>query len=57
MWPCRLLDLVGGEIAMQGMETMERDLGDRYKPNTLLRKRVMVGPLGKKTGRGFYKCK
>ena len=54
MGPCQLLDLVGAEIAMHGMETMARDFGDRYKPHPLLRKRVLAGLLGKKTGRGFY---
>jgi 3-hydroxybutyryl-CoA dehydrogenase len=54
MGPCQLLDLVGAEIAMHGMETMARDFGDRYKPHPMLRKRVLAGLLGKKTGRGFY---
>jgi 3-hydroxybutyryl-CoA dehydrogenase len=54
MGPCQLLDLVGAEIAMHGMETMARDFGDQYKPHPLLRKRVLAGLLGKKTGRGFY---
>jgi 3-hydroxybutyryl-CoA dehydrogenase len=55
MGPCKLLDLVGAEIAMHGMETMERDMGPAYKPHPLLKKRVLAGLLGKKTGRGFYK--
>jgi len=55
MGPCKLLDLVGAEIAMHGMETMERDLGEFYKPHPLLKKRVLAGLLGKKTGQGFYK--
>ncbi len=55
MGPCRLLDLVGAEIAMHGMETMARDFGDSYKPHPLLKKRVLAGLLGKKTGQGFYK--
>ena len=55
MGPCKLLDLVGAEIALHGMETMERDFGDRYKPHPLLKKRVLAGLLGRKTGRGFYK--
>jgi len=54
MGPCKLLDLVGAEIAMHGMETMERDFGDAYKPHPLLKKRVLAGLLGRKTGRGFY---
>ena len=55
MGPCRLLDLVGAEIAMHGMETMEENFGERYKPHPLLRKRVLAGLLGQKTGQGFYK--
>lgn len=54
MGPCRLLDLVGAEIAMHGMETMARDFGDRYKPHPLLKKRVLAGLLGRKSGKGFY---
>ncbi len=54
MGPCKLLDLVGAEIAMHGMETMERDFSPAYKPHPLLRKRVLAGLLGKKTGKGFY---
>jgi 3-hydroxybutyryl-CoA dehydrogenase len=55
MGPCKLLDLVGAEIAMHGMETMARDFGDGYKPHPLLKKRVLAGLLGKKTGEGFYR--
>ena len=55
MGPCKLLDLVGAEIAMHGMETMTRDLGEYYRPHPLLKKRVLAGLLGKKTGQGFYK--
>jgi len=54
MGPCKLLDLVGAEIAMHGMETMERDFGTGYKPHPLLKKRVLAGLLGRKTGKGFY---
>lgn len=54
MGPCTLLDLVGAEIAMHGMETMARDFGDQYKPHPMLKKRVQAGLLGKKSGRGFY---
>ncbi len=57
MGPCKLLDLVGAEIAMHGMETMERDFGDEYKPHPLLKKRVLAGLLGMKTGKGFYEYK
>ncbi len=55
MGPCKLMDLVGLEIVMHGMQTMERDLGAGYKPHPLLKKRVLAGLLGKKSGQGFYK--
>jgi len=55
MGPCRLLDLAGAEIAVHGMETMARDLGDAYKPHPLLKRRVLAGKLGQKTGQGIYK--
>lgn len=54
MGPCKLLDLVGAEIALHGMETMARDFGDKYKPHPMLKKRVLAGLLGRKTGKGFY---
>lgn len=54
MGPCKLLDLVGAEIAMHGMETMARDFGDTYKPHPMLKKRVLAGLLGRKAGKGFY---
>jgi 3-hydroxybutyryl-CoA dehydrogenase len=54
MGPCKLMDLVGAEIAMHGMETMARDFGDGYKPHPLLKKRVLADLLGRKTGQGWY---
>jgi 3-hydroxybutyryl-CoA dehydrogenase len=57
MGPCKLLDLVGAEIAMHGLETMARDFGERYLPHPLLKKRVLAGLLGRKTGQGFYNYK
>ncbi len=54
MGPCKLLDMVGTEIAFHGLTTMARDFGDRYNPHPLLKKRVLAGLLGRKSGRGFY---
>jgi 3-hydroxybutyryl-CoA dehydrogenase len=54
MGPCQLVDLIGAEIVMHGMETMARDLGPQYSPHPLLKKRVGAGLLGRKAGKGFY---
>jgi 3-hydroxybutyryl-CoA dehydrogenase len=55
MGPCKLMDLSGLDISLHGMETLERDLGPKYKPHPMLKKRVMAGLLGMKSGEGFYK--
>lgn len=55
MGPCKLMDLSGLDISLHGMETLERDFGPKYKPHPMVKKRVMAGLLGVKTGEGFYK--
>ncbi|HWQ75332.1 MAG TPA: 3-hydroxyacyl-CoA dehydrogenase family protein [Syntrophomonas sp.] len=55
MGPCKLMDLSGLDISLHGMETLERDLGPKYKPHPMIKKRVMAGLLGVKSGEGFYK--
>jgi len=55
MGPCRLMDLVGADITRNAAIVMEKDLGERYKPNRLLVKRALAGLLGEKTGEGWYK--
>jgi len=54
MGPLELIDLAGVDIVLHGLETMERDFGDRYHPAPLLRQMVRAGHLGRKTGKGFY---
>ena len=54
MGPLELIDLAGVDIVLHGLETMEKDFGDRYHPAPLLRQMVRAGHLGRKTGRGFY---
>lgn len=53
--PLALIDLVGADIVLNGLETMRRDFGDEYAPAPLLSQMVRGGDLGRKTGRGFYK--
>ncbi|MFH1382553.1 MAG: 3-hydroxyacyl-CoA dehydrogenase NAD-binding domain-containing protein [Chloroflexota bacterium] len=54
MGPLELCDLVGTEIVLHGLETMQQDFGDRLRPAPLLKTMVTAGDLGRKTGSGFY---
>ncbi len=54
MGPLELIDLAGADIVLHGLETMEKDLGERFHPAPLLRQMVRAGRLGRKTGKGFY---
>lgn len=54
MGPLELIDLAGADIVLHGLETMEKDLGERFHPAPLLRQMVRAGRLGRKAGKGFY---
>ena len=54
MGPLELADHVGLDIVLNASETLHEELGDRYKPAYLLKRKVEAGDLGKKTGTGFY---
>jgi 3-hydroxybutyryl-CoA dehydrogenase len=55
MGPLALADLIGLDIVVDVLETLERELGDpKYRPCPILAQLVQAGHLGRKTGRGFF---
>ena len=54
MGPLELADHIGLDICLHATETLHEELGDRYTPAYLLKRKVEAGDLGKKTGEGFY---
>ncbi|HSE91879.1 MAG TPA: 3-hydroxyacyl-CoA dehydrogenase family protein, partial [Methylomirabilota bacterium] len=55
MGPFTLLDLVGLDTTMYVAEVMFDEYREpRYAPPPLLKRMVLAGHLGRKTGRGFY---
>jgi 3-hydroxybutyryl-CoA dehydrogenase len=55
MGPFTLLDLLGLDTAMYVAEVMFEEFREpRYAPPPLLKRMVITGHLGRKTGRGFY---
>jgi 3-hydroxybutyryl-CoA dehydrogenase len=54
MGPLELADFIGLDICLEIMEVLHSELGEKYRPCTLLRKMVAAGKLGRKSGEGFY---
>ena len=54
MGPLELADHIGLDVVLDASETLHDELGDRYRPAYLLKRKVEAGDLGKKTGAGFY---
>ena len=53
--PLALADLIGLDVCLAIMQTLERDLqSHKYEPAPALRDFVRAGKLGRKTGAGFY---
>ena len=55
MGPFTLLDLVGNDTALYVAEVMFQEFREpRFAPPPLLKRMVLAGHLGRKSGRGFY---
>jgi len=54
MGPFEMVDLVGLDVRLRILEYLHSTLGEKYRPNELLKKLVGEGRLGRKTGRGVY---
>ena len=54
MGPLKLTDVVGLDVRLDILEHLREELGERFRPPTLLRRKVRAGKLGKKSGEGFY---
>ena len=52
--PLALADLIGLDVCLAIMETLFDELGDKYKPHQLLKKKARANQLGRKTGQGFF---
>ncbi len=55
MGPLELGDHVGLDVRLHIAEHLREELGERFRPPQLLRRKVRAGKLGKKTGEGFYR--
>src|SRR5213078_799485 len=55
MGPLKVSDLVGLDVRLAILENLVKELGDRFRPPSILRKLVAAGRLGKKVGLGFYR--
>lgn len=54
MGPLKLTDVVGLDVRLDIAEYLTDELGERFRPPQILRRKVRAGNLGKKSGEGFY---
>ncbi len=55
MGPLALADLIGLDVCLDILQTLQQEIGDdKYRPAPLLRRLVAAGKLGRKSGQGFF---
>ena len=54
MGPIELGDVVGLDVRLDILEHLREELGERFRPPQVLKRKVRAGKLGKKSGEGFY---
>lgn len=54
MGPIELGDVVGLDVRLDILTYLREELGERFKPPQILKRKVRAGKLGRKTGEGFY---
>jgi 3-hydroxybutyryl-CoA dehydrogenase len=54
MGPLELTDVVGLDVRLEVLNHLRDELGERFRPPQILRRKVRAGKLGKKSGEGFY---
>ena len=54
MGPLMLTDVVGLDVRLDILEYLRDELGERFRPPQVLKRKVRAGNLGKKSGEGFY---
>ncbi|QLG63919.1 3-hydroxyacyl-CoA dehydrogenase family protein [Halorarum salinum] len=54
MGPLELTDVVGLDVRLDVLEYLREELGERFRPPQVLKRKVRAGKLGRKTGEGFY---
>jgi 3-hydroxybutyryl-CoA dehydrogenase len=54
MGPIELGDVVGLDVRLDILEYLRAELGERFRPPQVLKRKVRAGKLGKKSGEGFY---
>ncbi|SFR66315.1 3-hydroxyacyl-CoA dehydrogenase family protein [Halogeometricum limi] len=55
MGPLELGDVVGLDVRLDVLEYLREELGERFRPPQVLKRKVRAGKLGAKTDEGFYR--